>query len=129
MTVTFMTITTDKIIMKTTFGIMNRILKGIDSQMDSDFFDASVLTAEKYGITKNRFARILKMLSDARYIEGVEVIDEGEPDEFDETPYTRFKIIIGEVFLTFKGMEFLAQNTVTAQTFSMLKKIREIAPL
>ena len=42
---------------------------------------------------------------------------------------TTDKIIIGEVFLTFKGMEFLAQNTVTAQTFSMLKKIRKIAPL
>lgn len=121
---------TDNLIMKSTFGIMNRILKVIDLQMDSDVFDTKEFTAENFGITQNRFARILKMLSDAAYITGVEIIDHGEPDEFDSKPYERFKIVIAdEISLSFKGMEFLAQNTVTARAFSLLKKVRDVTPL
>lgn len=121
---------TDNLIMKSTFGIMNRILKAVDLQMDSDVFDTKEFTAEKFGITQNRFARILKMLSDADYITGVEIIDHGEPDEFDSKPYERFKIVIAdEISLSFKGMEFLAQNTVTARAFSLLKKVRDVTPL
>ena len=70
-----MSIQTDTLYMKSVFSIMNRILKVLERSMDDSEFDLDNFTAEKFGISDNKFARILKMLVDDGYIEGVKVID------------------------------------------------------
>lgn len=74
---------TDDLIMKTTFSVMCRILRYIEKSLDDDVFDRENFTAEHFGISRNRFARILDMMIREGFVTGIKVSDYGEPDAED----------------------------------------------
>lgn len=112
-------------IMSSAFVVMNKILKYVEQSLDSDVFDESGFTAENFKVSKNRFARLVKMLSDSGYIEGVEVFDNGEPDPFTPKNIPRFQIRLGEnASITVKGLQFLAENTAWARAYNVVKEVK-----
>ena len=116
---------TENLVMKSAFVVMNRILKYVEQSLDDDFFDAENFTPDNFSVSKNRFARLLKMLSDSGYVEGIEVVDRGEPDEFSPKNYERFKIILSDgVSVTVKGLQFLAENAAWVKMYRVAKEIR-----
>ena len=123
-----MNIRTDNLYMKSVFSIMNSILKVLEHSMDDSSFNLDDFTAEKFGISDNKFARILKMLVEGGYIEGVKVIDRGEPTIFDGADYARFKVSIGDIGITLKGLKYLAENTVLANMYRTIKSVKDIIP-
>lgn len=114
--------------MKSVFSIMNRILKVLERSMDDSEFDLDNFTAEKFGISDNKFARILKMLVDDGYIEGVKVIDRGGPTPFDDADYDRFRVSVGDIGITLKGLKYLAENTVLANVYRTAKSVKDLIP-
>lgn len=123
-----MNIQTDSLYMKSVFCIMNRILKVLEHSMDDSSFNFDDFTAQKFGISDNKFARILKMLVEEGYIEGVKVIDRGEPTPFDGADYGRFKVSVGDIGITLKGLQYLAENTVLANVYRTIKSVKDIIP-
>ena len=121
-----MSIQTENLYMKSVFSIMNRILKELERSMDDSEFDLDNFTAEKFGISDNKFARILKMLVDDGYIEGIKVIDRGEPTPFDSADYDRFRVSVGDIGITLKGLKYLAENTVLANVYRTVKSVKDI---
>ena len=121
-----MSIQTENLYMKSVFSTMNRILKVLERSMDDSEFDLDNFTAEKFGISDNKFARILKMLVDDGYIEGVKVIDRGEPTLFDGADYDRFRVSVGDIGITLKGLKYLAENTVLANVYRTVKSVKDI---
>ena len=121
-----MNIQADNIYMKSVFSIMNRILKVLERSMDDSEFDLDNFIAEKFGISDNKFARILKMLVDDGYIEGIKVIDRGEPTPFDGAGYDRFRVSVGDIGITLKGLKYLAENTVLANVYQTVKSVKDI---
>lgn len=114
--------------MKSVFSTINRILKVLEHSMDDSSFNLDDFTAKKFGISENKFARILKLLIDDGYIEGVKVIDRGEPTVFDGADYDRFKVSIGDIGITLKGLKYLAENTVLANVYKTVKSVKDIMP-
>ena len=123
-----MNIQTENLYMKSVFSIMNRILKVLERSMDDSEFDLDNFTAEKFGISDNKFARILKMLVDDGYIEGVKVSDRGEPTPFDDADYDRFRVSVGDIGITLKGLKYLAENTVLANVYRTAKSVKDLIP-
>ena len=121
-----MSIQTENLYMKSVFSIMNRILKVLERSMDDSEFDLDNFTAEKFGISDNKFARILKMLVDDGYIEGVKVIDREEPTPFDDADYDRFRVSVGDIGITLKGLKYLAENTVLANVYRTAKSVKDL---
>ena len=123
-----MNIETDNLYMKSVFSIMNRILKVLEHSMDDSSFNLDDFTAKKFGISDNKFARILKLLVEDGYIEGVKVIDRGEPTAFDGADYNRFRVSVGDICITLKGLKYLAENTVLASVYRTVKSVKDIIP-
>ena len=118
--------TTENILMASAFTTINTILRYVERQLDGTVFDADGFTAERFGITENRFARYLSMLAESGYVTGVGVTDNGEPTEFDGDNYRRFDIVADSPAITIKGMQFLVENTMLARMYRTAKNIRDI---
>ena len=110
--------------MASAFAKINKILKYIERSLDDDIFNTDSFNAQYFELSENRFARYLKMLLDADFINGVTVIDNGEPEEFEKKNYKRFKILVEEPTITFKGMQFLAENTLLIKSYKAIKEIK-----
>ena len=121
---------TENLIMKTTFCVMCRILRHIEKSLDDAAFDRTGFTAERFGISENRFARILALLVRDGYVTGIEVEDYGEPERDDPfsdgEEYRRFGIKIGNPSITVAGIRFQAENTFLMRGFNMVKDISGI---
>lgn len=57
------------------FKIIYRILKILEKSMDNEQFDDQLITNKALDISDTRWARIMKMMIDNGYIEGVRNIE------------------------------------------------------
>ncbi len=121
---------TDDLIMKTTFSVMCRILHYIEKSLDSDIFDRENFTAEHFGISRNRFARILDMMIREGFVTGIKVSDYGEPDAEDpfedREQYERFGIKIENPSITVQGIRFQAENTAIMKVLQTVKNLKDV---
>ena len=92
----------DKKIMKTLSAI-HKILKFYDDNMDADEIDFSQLTAKSLKISGNRFVRIMTMLSESGYIDGIEV-RENNDDTVD--------LLFEGSAITLDGLKYYAENSL-----------------
>ena len=104
--------TSDNKGMKTSYGIIWRILNTLDLAMDLKELPAKELSAEKFKITETRFHRYLEMLQKAGYIDGLEYDDDLDMEE----P----AVNVSNLSITLEGIEFLITN-------STMNKIAQVA--
>lgn len=100
------------------FKVIYKILKVLESAMDCDEVDRSLLKAENYKITENRFENIIRMLAKEEYITGVIIVDmigiQG--------------IKFDDVRITLKGLEYLSENSLMKKAANLAKSIKETIP-
>lgn len=94
------------------FRIIYKILKALERALDVENFDKNLITAEALGISEERWSRIMKMMIDEGYIEGVRNI------KYDGATVPLIKML--NPAITLKGLEYLENN-------SMMKKAADIA--
>lgn len=100
------------------FKAVYKILSSLEKAMDLPNFDIEQISAEKLGVSKERFARYLEMMTDVGYIKGVRVYQ----DIFGET------IIENEgIRITLKGLEYLQENSIMQKIYKATKGITEVA--
>ena len=116
--------------MRPLFSVMTKILSYIERQMDETSFDSENFKGEYFGVSDNKFARIVAALSDAGYISGVEVIDYGEPDAMEDAgSYTRFALKLDNPCITIDGIRFMAENSAVSKILRAAKSISDLNPL
>lgn len=110
-----MRITTDNKDMKTTYGIIWKILNELDLALDlSDYDAAKELTSKRFRITGNRFCNYLAMLQNAGYVEGVKNIEYINGDK---------PIDYSEIKITLEGIQFLLENSTMQKVANIAEKI------
>lgn len=98
-----MRIEADNKTMKTSYGIIWKILNELDLALDLPGYNAQEqLTFGKFKITENRFCNYLAMLQNAGYVDGVKISEDITGEQNIE--YSKIKI-------TLEGIQFLIENS------------------
>lgn len=100
------------------FRIIYNILRTLQRAMDVEEFDASMISAEALGISNAMWTRIMRMLVQEGYIEGVRVIE----SDLADLPMIRAH----HPAITLKGLEYLEENTLMRKAMELAKNVRSI---
>lgn len=101
------------------FIILYKILKALEAAMDYDMIDLDAIRAERFGITRNRWQCLMKMLVDNGYVEGIQVYQPADGDVI---------INMGHPKITLKGLEYLEENSLMKKAYRLAKGIKDVTP-
>ncbi len=99
------------------FKFIYKILKTLEAAMDCPEFDISQISAEKLGVSQERWGRYLEMMVDAGYIKGVRVYT----DCTDE-----INIEDEGIRITLKGLEYLSENSIMQRFYNIAKGVKDL---
>ena len=86
--------------------------------MDLEEFDPELIGYKELDIIKPRWSRIVSMLKEQEYIQGIDVWYSLDQD------YPRVKLARPEI--TLKGLEYLNENNMTKKVHNAAKGIKEL---
>jgi len=101
------------------FKAIYKILRSLEAAMDCPEFDITQINHEALGVSAERWARYIEMMSDTGLIKGVKVYG----DILGETHIDNDGIRI-----TLKGLEYLTENSIMQKLYKAAKGIKEIMP-
>ena len=93
-----------------------KYLKSLKVQWIVHEVDRSLLKAENFKITENRFENIIRMLAKEEYITGVIDMIGIQGIKFDD------------VRITLKGLEYLSEDSLMKKAANLAKSIKETIP-
>lgn len=106
---------TDNKDMKTSYGIIWKILNELDLALDLKNYNAEEqLTFRKFNITENRFCNYLAMLQNAGYVDGVKIIDDITGEQ---------SVDYSEIKITLEGIQFLLENSTMQRIANVAEEI------
>ncbi len=100
------------------FKYIYRILKILEKSMDLEEFDMELIGYKELDISKLRWSRIVSMLKEQEYIQGIDVWYSLDQD------YPRVKLVRPEI--TLNGLEYLNENSMTKKVHNAAKGIKEL---
>ena len=100
------------------FKYIYRILKILEKSMDLEEFDMELIGYKELDISKLRWSRIVSMLKEQEYIQGIDVWYSLDQD------YPRVKLVIPEI--TLNGLEYLNENSMMKKVYNAAKGIKEL---
>ena len=100
------------------FKYIYRILKLLEKSMDLEEFDMELIGYKELDISKLRWSRIVSMLKEQEYIQGIDVWYSLDQD------YPRVKLVRPEI--TLNGLEYLNENSMTKKVHNAAKGIKEL---
>ena len=103
------------------FTIIYKILKALEKAMDYEEFDVSGISAERLGISRPRWEKILIMLAKEGYIEGVFY----DRSLIDYSPRICEPI---QPVITLKGLEYLNENSIMKKVAKTIKGMKDMIP-
>jgi hypothetical protein len=102
------------------FKTIYKMLKKLEENMDEDNFDFNTINHEAMEISQMRWNRILKMMIDNGFIDGVRIV------EADGQPFLGVKAY--DPHITLDGLHYLEENSAMAKIAKALKGIKDIVP-
>ena len=100
------------------FKYIYRILKILEKSMDLEEFDMELIGYKELDISKLRWSRIVSMLKEQEYIQGIDVWYSLDQD------YPRVKLARPEI--TLNGLEYLNENSMMKKVYNAAKGIKEL---
>lgn len=94
-----------------------KILRTLEAAMDYSEFDISQISAEKLGISQERWARYIEMMTDVGYIKGIRVYKDTIGD---------IEIEDNGIRITLKGLEYLSENSIMQRLYRATKGITDV---
>lgn len=101
--------------MSSAFGDLIKILRRFEKCLDKEEFDESLLKELK--LSPTRLRNSLEMLDEAGYITGIEIHEYISEDDYIDFENAR---------ITIDGLKFLAENTVLAKSYRLIKGVTDI---
>lgn len=102
------------------FKVIFKILKSLEKAMDYEEFDIESISPERLEITKERWEKIIIMLTDSGYIKGVSY----EQCLSDYSPHIVEPI---HPAITLLGLEYLNENSIMKKMADTAKGIATVA--
>lgn len=101
------------------FKAVYKILSTLEKAMDLPEFDINLISAEKLGISQERWCRYMEMMADVGYIKGIEMYVDitGE-----------LNVEAKDIRITLKGLEYLQENSIMQRMYNAAKGIKEVIP-
>lgn len=99
------------------FKFIYKILRTLESAMDYHEFDISQISAEKLGITSERWARYIEMMCDVGYIKGIRVYKDVSGD---------IEVEDNGIRITLKGLEYLSENSIMQRMYKAAKGVKDL---
>ena len=100
------------------FKCIYKILKALEKAMDYPEFDISQISAEKLGVSTERWARYIEMMLDTGYIKGVSIYTDCTGE---------LCVDNGGIRITLKGLEYLTENSIMQRLYKSAMGIKELA--
>ena len=100
------------------FKYIYRILKLLEKSMDLEEFDPELIGYKELDRIKPRWSRIVSMLKEQEYIQGIDVWYSLDQD------YPRVKLVRPEI--TLNGLEYLNENSMMKKVYNAAKGIKEL---
>lgn len=101
------------------FKAVYKILAALEKAMDLPEIGLKEINAEALGVSSNRWARYLEMMSDVGYIKGVRVYQSITGD---------YQVKDDGIRITLKGLEYLQENSIMQKLYRTAKGIKDIVP-
>ncbi len=101
------------------FKAVYKMLSALEKAMDLPEFDINQISAEALGISRERWARYLEMMTDVGYIKGVKISSNILGETVAET---------SDIRITLKGLEYLQENAIMQKLYRTAKGIKDIVP-
>ncbi len=101
------------------FNVIYKILKRLEKAMDYEEFDMEQISAESLGINENKWCKIMEMLAQNSYIQGVSVKYSIDGNVLISTSNPR---------ITLKGLEYLNENSFMKKAANAAKGIKDMIP-
>ena len=99
------------------FKVIYRILRYLEKAMDHDQADMDFITAEKFGLTKQRWVAIMDMLEAEGYITRITINLSLDGEVVGS---------ISNVRITLKGLEYLQENSLMQKAADIAKGVADI---
>ncbi len=99
------------------FKAVYKILTTLEKAMDLPEFDISIISADKLGVSEERWARYIEMMADVGYIKGVSITTDLTGSTYIDADNIR---------ITLKGLEYLQENSIMQKIYRTAKGIKEI---
>lgn len=99
------------------FNMIYRILKYLEKAMDYDEADLDFISAEKLGVTKQRWVAVIEMLETEGYITGLSIKRSIDGEICCSISHPR---------ITLKGLEYLQENSIMQKAASLAKGVADI---
>lgn len=99
------------------FNMIYRILKYLEKAMDYDEADLDFISAEKFGVTQQRWMAIMEMLESEGYIRGITVKRSADGEVCCSVSHPR---------ITLKGLEYLQENSIMQKAANIAKGVADI---
>lgn len=100
------------------FRMVYKILSALEAGMDLEAINSEEISAERLGITKERWNKYIEMMADVGYIKGIEI----------KQYLTGTVIDAAGIQITLKGLEYLQENSIMRKMYNAAKGISEIIP-
>lgn len=98
------------------FSVIYKILKTLEKAMDFDEFDIKQIYPNVFGISENRWMKILEMLINEGYITGASI----------EHFMAGDKLSVNNMRITLKGLEYLNENSFMKKACEAAKGLADI---
>lgn len=99
--------------------IIYKILKTLEVAMDYDEFDLEQISADVLKISENRWSKIMEMLCQNGFVQGVSVKYVGDGDVL---------VSVNSPRVTLKGLEYLNENSLMKRAHNAAKGIKDVLP-
>ncbi|MGN0506644.1 MAG: YjcQ family protein [Lachnospiraceae bacterium] len=101
------------------FKAVYRILSQLEQDMDNPKCNLDSISYEQLGVSKERWAKYIEMMSDVGYIKGAQV---------KRNIYGELLIDCSDMKITLKGLEYLQENSMMQKIYKTIKGVAEIIP-
>lgn len=101
------------------FAAVYKILHALETCMDLEKANIDMFSAQKLGVSQQRWNKYIEMMYDVGYIKGVEITEyiSGEKEIYCE-----------DIQITLKGLEYLQENSIMQRIYKTAKGVKDVLP-
>lgn len=103
-----------------TMKVIYKILEVLEKAMDEEHFKWKAISHEQYGISQEKWIKIIEIMKQEGFIEGIDITRGLEGN---------MEVVAPRMKITFKGLVYLAENSNAAKIINAAKLIKDIVPL
>lgn len=101
------------------FKIIYKILRALEQSLDRERINMADISAQRFGISENRWLAIIEMIVDKGLVKGIKVHYTADGECF---------LQIDRPMITMDGLQYLEENSMMQKAYRLIKGVKNITP-